>query len=354
MSDRFTGTIDFPEWALQIPEVKKTLEDYFGDSELWKNTWFMENNEGVIHLMDAQAPNGEFPGIQECFQLYKIPYDRWAEGYCDYEPLTEHFRPELGSPLVFDGQDRFVLYIHDIKKILDSPNLKEELMKLMPPEIKSLHDYKTPVGMQEKDMSVKEQLMALGMKEEDFGRYESDLYVRVTPVSAKFLETYQFKNQVEQFMDQIEHVPFYDFPFAAMKEQLKERELEAEHMKRRMFERNNQQHSEDIPLDGLHKLFERFEENGMHADCGDWSVGKDISAFPGWWELSFADQPVAKCVPSEEFTRDGQIGYIQRLEERISDKNFSDICDIIHSVSSNCQMAPEEQAKIDANRKHER
>ena len=181
--------------------------------------------------------------------------------------------------------------------------------------------------------------MALGMKEEDFSRYESDLYVRVTPISTKFLETYQFKGQVERFTDNIEHVSFYDFPFAAMKEKIREDKEEAlEIMGRLDHKKRQEQQSHDIPLDGLHKAFERYEENGMEGQSG-------------WWDLSFADQPVAHCYPSEDFTRDGQIGHISRTDEHLSDKSFSDICDIIQSVSPYCKMDPEEQAKINANKK---
>ncbi len=201
-----------------------------------------------------------------------------------------------------------------------------------------------------RDMSVKEQLMALGMKEEDFGRYESDLYVRVTPVSTRFLETYRFKNQVEKFIDNIEHVPFYDFPFAAMKEQQEERQREAEWLKNRIIRHKQEPQFENFPIDGLHTAFERYEKDGIHAVCGDWSVDRDISAFPGWWNLSFTEEPVARCVPSEDYGPHGEYGNIERVNDKVSDKNFSDICDIISSVNEFYRMAPQEREKINANR----
>ena len=79
--------------------------------------------------------------------------------------------------------------------------------------------------------TVKEQLIALGMDETDFDRHESDLYVRVTDVSKNWLETYEFKSNVSQFRDQIEGAFWYDVPFAAMDEQQKERQAEAEWLK---------------------------------------------------------------------------------------------------------------------------
>ncbi len=141
MSDRFCGTLDFPAWALEIPEAKKALVKYFGEPDTWEDTWEMEKDVDIIHLMDPQASYGEFPDIQDCFRKNGIPYDHWSESYSEYDALTEHFRPELKDVVTCDGQDRFILYADDIEKILDSPNLKQELQKLLPPKYKSLHEY---------------------------------------------------------------------------------------------------------------------------------------------------------------------------------------------------------------------
>lgn len=35
------------------------------------------------------------------------------------------------------------------------------------------------------EMSIKEHLLSLGMKEVDFDHYYSDLYIRLTPISAQ-------------------------------------------------------------------------------------------------------------------------------------------------------------------------
>lgn len=117
-----------------------------------------------------------------------------------------------------------------------------------------------------------------------------------------------------------------------------------------IYEKNNQKENTiEFPIDGLHTAFERYEKDGMHADCGDWSVNRDISAQPCWWELTFAEEPVARCVPSEDFGPHGQYGDIDRLNDKISDKNFSDICDVISSVSNYYRMAPQERERINAN-----
>lgn len=52
------------------------------------------------------------------------------------------------------------------------------------------------------------------MPQEDIDHHESDLYLRVTPVSKRLIEEYEFKGNVTMFIDQIDHVPWYEVPFA--------------------------------------------------------------------------------------------------------------------------------------------
>ena len=87
-------------------------------------------------------------------------------------------------------------------------------------------------------MNVKEKLLELGMKEKDFDRHESDLYVRGTPISEKFLDTYPFKSQVTRFIDNIEGVPWFEFPFVAMEEKIASEKQEAENLKQFLLHKN--------------------------------------------------------------------------------------------------------------------
>lgn len=48
----------------------------------------------------------------------------------------------------------------------------------------------------------------------DIDHHESDLYLRITPISKKLIREYEFKNQVHVFRDNIEHVLWYEIPFA--------------------------------------------------------------------------------------------------------------------------------------------
>lgn len=63
---------------------------------------------------------------------------------------------------------------------------------------------------------VKEDLIELGMKPEEFDTHESDLYVKKTPIADKYLETYKYKDSVTTFKNNKEPKGeiWYDFSFA--------------------------------------------------------------------------------------------------------------------------------------------
>lgn len=63
-------------------------------------------------------------------------------------------------------------------------------------------------------MTIKQQLLLAGMKENEIDNHESDLYVLKNEVSTKFIESYEFKSNVTTFIDEIDNVQWYDFPFA--------------------------------------------------------------------------------------------------------------------------------------------
>ena len=46
------------------------------------------------------------------------------------------------------------------------------------------------------------------------GQGLDDLYLKVTPVSQQLIKDYEFKENVTTFVDQIDHVRWYDIPFA--------------------------------------------------------------------------------------------------------------------------------------------
>ena len=59
------------------------------------------------------------------------------------------------------------------------------------------------------------ELVALGVPAEDIAVHDwnSDLYVRKTPLTERWLDGYEFKDNVETFIDEIDHEPWYDVPF---------------------------------------------------------------------------------------------------------------------------------------------
>ena len=52
----------------------------------------------------------------------------------------------------------------------------------------------------------------MGTKEMD--HWGSTLYVKVTPESKRIVNRYRFKSQVSEFIDNIDHEPWYEIPFA--------------------------------------------------------------------------------------------------------------------------------------------
>lgn len=52
------------------------------------------------------------------------------------------------------------------------------------------------------------------MSEKDIDHYNSDLYLRVNSISKKLIKEYNFKENVETFVDEIDHELWYDIPFA--------------------------------------------------------------------------------------------------------------------------------------------
>jgi hypothetical protein len=63
-------------------------------------------------------------------------------------------------------------------------------------------------------MTEREKLLSLGMKEDELDNHCSDLYVLINPISEKWLETYEYRQNVTKFMSQIDNRLWYNVPFA--------------------------------------------------------------------------------------------------------------------------------------------
>jgi len=72
-------------------------------------------------------------------------------------------------------------------------------------------------------MTIKEQLLEMGMQEHEIDNWQSTLYVLKNEISDKFVEQYEFKNQVTKFIDNIDHVLWYEIPFGYANEDYNER-----------------------------------------------------------------------------------------------------------------------------------
>lgn len=47
----------------------------------------------------------------------------------------------------------------------------------------------------------------------DIDHHASDLYIRVTPESLSLINRFQYRHMVKTFVDNIDHVLWYDLPF---------------------------------------------------------------------------------------------------------------------------------------------
>ena len=54
----------------------------------------------------------------------------------------------------------------------------------------------------------------------DHTSFNSDLYLRVTPASKALVDKYEYKNLVSTFIDNIDHVLWYEIPFAYYKKEV--------------------------------------------------------------------------------------------------------------------------------------
>lgn len=52
------------------------------------------------------------------------------------------------------------------------------------------------------------------MQKEDIDHHESDLYLRVNHTSSELINEYDYKWMVTKFIDNIDHVLWYEVPFA--------------------------------------------------------------------------------------------------------------------------------------------
>ena len=64
------------------------------------------------------------------------------------------------------------------------------------------------------EKTIREHLLELGMKPEEIDNHCSDLYVLKNFISDKFVSEYEFKQNVKTFVDDIDHVLWYEIPFA--------------------------------------------------------------------------------------------------------------------------------------------
>lgn len=62
-------------------------------------------------------------------------------------------------------------------------------------------------------MNIYEEMKNAG---QEVGAWQSDLYVKITPISREIVSRYAFKRNVTTFICEIDRLPWYDIPFTYM------------------------------------------------------------------------------------------------------------------------------------------
>lgn len=106
-----------------------------------------------------------------------------------------------------------------------------------------------------------------------------------------------------------------------------------------------------ISMDGLRTALERYDENYEHGECGDWKIQGD-AALPFHFKILYDGIPVVSARTSPEFAPGGS-HYLDLNRENadVSGKVFSQISAIAQSVYMFARPSPDEQKKLDANKK---
>ena len=72
-------------------------------------------------------------------------------------------------------------------------------------------------------MTIKGELLQLGMKENEIDSNYSDLYLLKNDISTKWIESYDFKKQVTTFVSEIDNKVWYEIPFGRFNEYVQDK-----------------------------------------------------------------------------------------------------------------------------------
>ena len=103
------------------------------------------------------------------------------------------------------------------------------------------------------------------------------------------------------------------------------------------FQQNNE--LDNIPIDGIRKLFEELKENESYASYGDWEIVQEENSISTVWTAFYQGFPVVLCTLNNNHKE------ITRLLD-IPDSSYTAICDAAHSVFPECRMNLTDKKKI--------
>lgn len=105
-------------------------------------------DEGLLHLKQDQAVNGEFSDTEEFCIEHDIPFDRWSDHYCECDAENVYWRPGMNS-VVFrysDAQGNEIVCGDTVRQVMaEFEACKTRIPGTMKPDrfeagLKLLHD----------------------------------------------------------------------------------------------------------------------------------------------------------------------------------------------------------------------
>ncbi|MCL4502385.1 MAG: hypothetical protein M1438_11125 [Deltaproteobacteria bacterium] len=100
MSDRFSGSIEFPAAAMD-GEIKSLLEEEGVEFEPLRANYdiSVQIEQGLFYMHNPEANWGQFEELEAMLRRKGIPFDRDTSSYFDYTPERVIFRPATnGNP----------------------------------------------------------------------------------------------------------------------------------------------------------------------------------------------------------------------------------------------------------------
>jgi len=144
MADYYYGEISFPEWALNLMEVREQLADYgFIDyvdqpiNEFENSCQALTIASEIVTLRNWETKDGEYSDLERVLMENKVPFTRQSDPFIEYERRLKYYRPasnlsdQIYTELLLDEDGEVCVPFNKLEALLNSNNLKADLEQLL-------------------------------------------------------------------------------------------------------------------------------------------------------------------------------------------------------------------------------